>query len=185
VNGSVFDRLGFDDFRREFTGGPEEPVDRLTRILRPRGGTVADGLRLACINGVGLIVGFAALAIVAVITRLLQRIIDLPFVFSGFLTALVLLVVAVWIWYRYARAHGEAARARGREVRADVFGAVAASPFAGLAAFLACVGFFSLLLAMVTLSGTRALDALRQLGFALLFLGIALGNIVVARAASE
>jgi ABC-type multidrug transport system fused ATPase/permease subunit len=176
---------GFDDLRREFTGGPERPLDRVTRLLSPRGATVSDGIRLAVINALGLILGLATISLVALVTRVVRRVFELPFMFSGFLTAVVLIAIAAWVWYRYALAYGRLARERGREVRADVFGAVAATPFAVVAAMLLFFGFFSLFFAMITFSGGRALDAVRQMGFALLFAGIALGNVIVARAASE
>jgi hypothetical protein len=109
----------------------------------------------------------------------------LPFVFSGFATVAVIIGLALITWYRYATLHGRRARARGQTVRADVYGAIAGIPFAAVSAFLGVTGSISLLFGLVTFSGNRSLDALRQLGFAVFFLALALANIVIARAASD
>jgi hypothetical protein len=180
---TMFDRFGEES--REFTGGPASLTDRATRWLTPRGSAVTDGLRLAAVNTAGLIAGLAIVALVSIITRLFSRVVDLPVLLTGFVTVVFLVSAGAWIWYRYSIAYGRAARSRGREARADVFGAIAAAPFAVLALLLLSFGFIGMFFAVITFSASRAGDAFRQLGFAVLFFAIATATIVITRAASD
>lgn len=165
----------------DYSGGPQGSRDQFTQLISPRGGTVTDGLRLAAINGLGLI--FASL-IIGVIS-LAMRALDLPVILVGFGVAVVFIALAIFFWFRYAEAHGRAARARQRSVRPDVFGAVAAIPFAVVGLLLVASGLFGLFLAMVTFSLSRAGEGLQRLLFAIIFLGLAATNVIIARAASD
>ncbi len=168
-----------------YTGGPPTTRDRINDWLAPRGGPVVDGIRLAAINTVGLVLALAIVGIVSLLTRLLDAILPLPFIFTGFVTIMLLVVAALWFWYRYAEAYARAVRVRARSVRPDVYGAIAALPFVLLALVLVSVGLFSLFLAVITFSLSRAIDAFQQIIFAALFVGLALANVIVARAASD
>ncbi|HEX5165964.1 MAG TPA: hypothetical protein VFV93_11255 [Thermomicrobiales bacterium] len=153
----------------------------LLQLIRPRGGTVSDGIRLAAINGFGLIVSALLIGFISLILRWL----DFPVLLIGFGLVVILVAAAVVFWFRYASAHGKAARTSQRNVRPDVFGAIAAIPFALVGLFLVANGLFGLFLAMVTFSLSRAGDGLERLLFAVIFLGLAATNIIIARAASD
>lgn len=157
---------------------------RVVRWLRPRGAPVFDGLRLAAINIVGLIVAVVWVAVISVVTRLADRIVPVPVLFTGFFAVLIALGVGAWMWFRYGAAHGDAARASGADPKPNVFGAVAASPFAALAAILVSFSVMGFFFAAITFSGSRFVDALRQLGFAALFLAVAAANVAIIRASS-
>ncbi len=165
----------------DFSGGPQGSRAQITQLVAPRGGTLTDGLRLAALNGLGLILVALTIGLVSVVMRAL----GLPFVLVGFGVAVVCIALAVYIWFRYAEAHGRAARAKQRSVRPDVYGAVAAIPFALVGLLLVSSGLFGLFLAMVTFSLSRAGDGLQRLLFAVIFLGLAVANVIVARAASD
>jgi hypothetical protein len=153
----------------------------LLQLIRPRGGTVSDGIRLAALNGFGLIVSALLIGFISLILRWF----DLPALLIDFGLIVILVAAAVVFWFRYASAHGKAARALQRHVRPDVFGAIAAIPFALVGLLLASSGLFSLFLAMVTFSLSRAGGGLQRLLFAVIFLGLAATNIIIARAASD
>jgi len=165
----------------DYSGGPQGSRDQITQLVAPRGGTLTDGLRLAALNGIGLILVSLAIGLVSVVMRAL----GLPFVLVGFGVGVVCIALAVYVWFRYAEAHGRAARAKQRSVRPDVYGAVAAIPFALVGLLLVSSGLFGLFLAMVTFSLSRAGDGLQRLLFAVIFLGLAVANVIVARAASD
>ena len=168
-----------------YTGGPEQPRDQIIRILGPKGAPIADGVRLAVLNAVGLVAAMVIFVLVSLVTRVINHFTTLPFVFSGFATAVVVVGIALFFWYRYATLHGQRARARGQVVRADVYGAIAGIPFATVAAFLGVTATISLFFGLITFSGDRSLSALRQIVFAVFFLALALANIIIARAASD
>jgi hypothetical protein len=153
----------------------------LLQLIRPRGGTVSDGIRLAALNGFGLIVSALLIGFISLILRWF----DLPALLIDFGLIVILVAAAVVFWFRYASAHGKAARALQRHVRTDVFGAISAIPFALVGLLLASSGLFSLFLAMVTFSLSRAGGGLQRLLFAVIFLGLAATNIIIARAASD
>jgi hypothetical protein len=170
----------FDSAQR-FNGGPQPIYQRVRSILRPHGGTMTDGLRLAAINVLAIVVGL----IVVGISRVLDWLLPLPFLFTAFAITLALLVVGVVFWYRYATAHGRVARALGREVRPDVFGAIASMPFVVVSIFLLGTGAIELLFALISFSASRAGEAFVHLGWGMLFLGLTVVVVVVARAASD
>jgi hypothetical protein len=157
----------------------------LERWLAPRGGTVTDGARLAAINAVGLVVALLIVGVMSLLTRLLRHLLPLPFWFTGLVTLLILLALAVFIWFRFATAHGRAARASGRAVSPDLFGVIAAIPFVAVAVILTSSGLFGLFLSIITFSASRAGDAIQRLATALAFLLLAAGNVIIARAASD
>jgi hypothetical protein len=170
---------------RQFTGGPPSTLDRLRGIFAPRGGAVADGARLAAVNIIGLIVALILLAIVTVVARILDLILPVPVTLLSLAALAVLVAFAVYVAWRYAREYGRAARASGREIRADLFGAIGALPYAAISLMLFVFGLFGFLLSIITVSGDRALDSLQRLGFGLLFLLLAAAIIVVSRSASD
>jgi uncharacterized membrane protein len=165
----------------EYSGGPQSTRAQITQLMSPRGGTTSDGLRLAIINGIGLVVVALLIGIVSLITRA----VGLPNVLISFGTGIACIALAVFFWFRYAEAHGRAARARQNSVRPDVFGSIAAIPFAVVGLLLVSSGLFGLFLAMVTFSLSRAGAGLERLLYAIIFLGLAVGNVIVARAASD
>ena len=170
-----------DEFKSEYSGAPSGRRQRVVEWLRPRGGTLTDGARLAVIN-LALIV-LAALAFFAL--RLLDHFVGLPLLFSGFFIALVLIGAAAWFWHRYATAHGRAARERSRDRRPDLFGGVGALPFVFVGVLQTVNGVVRLLFAMVTFSAHRALGALATLGVGLAFFALVVALIVIARDAVE
>lgn len=165
----------------EYSGGPPGTREEIARLISPRGGTMTDGIRLAAINGVGLIVAAMVIGFASIITRA----VGLPHVLISFGIGVAWIALAVYVWFRYAAAHGRAARARQRGVRPDVFGSVAAIPFAVVGLLLVSFGLFGLFVAMVTFSLSRAGDSLERLLFAVIFLGLAAANVIIARAASD
>jgi hypothetical protein len=165
----------------DYTGGPQGTRDLLSQLMSPRGGSMSDGIRLAVINGIGLITGLLLIGL----AMLFARLIGLPHLIIGFVVGVVLIVVAVFFWFRYAEAHGKAARATQRSVRPDVFGAVAAAPFAIVGLMTVAWGLLGLFFAMVTFSLSRAGDGLERLLFAVILLGLAAANIIIARAATD
>ena len=165
----------------EYSGGPQSTRDQLVQIAAPRGGTMTDGLRLAILNGLGLILAALVIGIVSVFLRLL----DLPHVLIGFIVGVAFVALGVFVWFRYAEAHGRAARARQRRVQPDIYGAIAGLPFARVGLALVSSGLFGLFLGMVTFSMSRATDGFERLLFALIFAGLAAANIIIARAASD
>jgi hypothetical protein len=98
---------------------------------------------------------------------------------------LILLALGVFVWFRFATAHGRRARASGRSVRPDLFGGIAAIPFAVIAIILISSGLFGLFLSVLTFSASRAGDAIQRLAMALFFLLLAAANVIIARAASD
>ncbi len=169
----------------ERRGGPESVFDLLRRWLAPRGSVALDGVRLAAINTVGIVLTAVLLAIVSLLTRLVDGVIAIPFVLTGFVTVVACVTLGVFVWFRYATAHGNAVRQRRGTARPDVFGALASVPFVLIAAFLAVTGLLELLLGIVSFSLERALDAVRQTGLAVFFLVLAAATVVIARAASD
>lgn len=168
----------------DFSGGPESVTARITRWLRPGGGSVSDGVRLAAINTAGLVVAVLWVALVSLVARLLDSVLPVPVLLAGLVAVLVAVAVGVVIWYQYGTAHGNAARSIGADPRADVFGAIGAVPFIVIAAALLSIALLGLFFATITFSGARLAEALRQLGFAVLFLGIAAGSLLTIRSAS-
>lgn len=144
-----------------------------------------DGARLAALNVAGIVITAVLLAIVSLITRLIDNVVGVPFVLTGFVTVVGCVALGILVWFRFATAHGIALRQRRGNARPDVFGAIASIPFVLIAAFLAVTGLFELLLGVISLSLDRALDAVRQTGLAVFFLVLAAANIIIARAASD
>lgn len=167
-----------------YTGGPETFSRQVWGILAPRGGATADGARLAAINTAGIVGALVLLALASFVNRLINLIVGVPFVVTGFILVIVLTGLAGLIWYRYAGLHARVARQSSGRVRPDVFGGVAGLPFTAIAFFLIVTALLQLLFAIISFSGDRLIDALRQAGLALFFFALAAANIVVARAAS-
>ncbi len=165
----------------DFSGGPQGTRDQITQLMAPRGGTMGDGIRLSVINGIGLVVALLAIGVISLVARVLS----LPYVLISFIVGIAIVVAAIFFWFRYAEAHGRAARARQQSVRPDVYGAVAALPFAILGLLMVSFGLFGLFVAMISFSLSRAGDGLQRLLFAIIFLGLAAANIIVARAATD
>jgi hypothetical protein len=175
-----------DEFKREFgesefKGAPQARHKAVIEWLRPRGGTVTDGVRLAVINAVGLV----AAALLFFVLRLIGHFTSLPLVFSVFFVALALIAVGVWFWHRYAGAHGAAARQRGRTARTDLFAGIGALPFIFVAVLEIFNGVLRLLLALVTFSAHRALTAIETVGIGSVFFGLTIALILIAREAVE
>lgn len=165
----------------EYSGGPQSTREQIAQLMAPRGGTMSDGIRLAVINGIGLVLVALVIGLVSIVLRAL----DLPNVLISFVIGVACVALAVFFWFRYAEAHGRVARARQNHVRPDVFGSIAAIPFALIGLLLASSGLFGLFLAMVTFSLSRAGDGLQRLLFAIIFFGLAIANVIIARAASD
>jgi hypothetical protein len=165
----------------DFPGGPQGTRDQITQLISPSGGTMTDGIRLAVINGVGLVLALLLIGMVSLITRL----IGLPHVVISFIVGSGIVAAAIFFWFRYAEAHGKRARALQRSVRPDVFGAIAALPFALVGLLLLSFGLVGLFFAMITFSLSRAGDGLQRILFAVIFIGLAVANIIIARAATD
>jgi hypothetical protein len=172
-----------DEFKSEsqYSGAPVGRRDMVIEWLRPRGGTLTDGARLAAINLALIVVA----ALVFFLLRALQHFFGLPFLFSGFFAALVLIGAAAWFWHRYAAAHGAAARERSRDRRPDLFGGVGALPFIFVGVLQTFNGALRLLYAMITFSAHRALGALTTLGVGIAFFALTVALIVIARDAVD
>ena len=165
----------------DFSGGPQGTRDQITQLIAPSGGTMTDGIRLAVINGIGLVLALLLIGMVSLITRL----IGLPHVVISFIVGAGIVAAAIFFWFRYAEAHGKRARALQRSVRPDVFGAIAALPFALVGLLLLSFGLVGLFFAMITFSVSRAGDGLQRILFAVIFIGLAVANIIIARAATD
>jgi hypothetical protein len=165
----------------DFSGGQQGTRDQITQLMAPRGGTMTDGIRLAVINGIGLVTALLVIGLISLIARL----IGLPHVLISFVIGAALVAGAVFFWIRYAEAHGRAARASQLSLRPDVFGAIAALPFAILGLLMVLFGLFGLFVAMISFSLSQAGDGLQRLLFAVICLGLAATNIIIARAATD
>ena len=64
-------------------------------------------------------------------------------------------------------------------------GAIAALPFALVGLLLLSFGLVGLFFAMITFSLSRAGDGLQRILFAVIFIGLAVANIIIARAATD
>lgn len=170
--------LEFEDLR------PPEDNEFLD-WFRPRGATVADGVRLAIINTIFLVLLLIAVAVGSLFLRLVTWALPFPVIFPAFFVLVICLLFGLFFWYRYAQAHGSAALARGREVRPDVFGAIGAIPFIGIALLLISSGILAFFIAVITFSGGRTVDALARMLYGVIFTAAAAANIIIARAASD
>lgn len=168
-----------------YSGGPEPIPQQIWRMLAPRGRASTDGARLAAINAAGIIAALILLALASLVNRLINLVIGIPFVLTAALLVVALLVLAAIVWHRYARLHVRATRLAGSPLRPDVFGGVAGLPFTAIAFFLLVTAVLQILFAIISFSGERMIDALRQAGVSVLFFALAAANIVIARAASS
>jgi hypothetical protein len=167
-------KFNFDDFE-----GPAD--DRLSSWLRPSGSTVFDGVRLAAINVAFLIVLLLSVSLIALILRA----IGVP----GWVSSVTLVLLAIGglaifgaiVWTRYAESHHRLVQSRGRESRGDIFGAIAALPFVGLAFLLLASGVLSLFFSILTFDGGRTLDSLMRVLYGLLFGAAAAGTLIATR----
>jgi hypothetical protein len=98
---------------------------------------------------------------------------------------LLLLAAGAYIVYTYSVAHGRAARRNARAVRSDVFGAIAAIPFALIGIILMGNALLGLFFATITFSLSRAGDSAVRFAVSLLFFGLALATLLLARAAAD
>lgn len=171
-------KFNFDEFQRPDNQG-------FLDWFRPTGSTVVDGLRLAAINTAFLIVMLIATSVGSLILRLVSWVIPVPAIFPALLFIIAFAVFGLIVWQRFAAAHGNAARARGRQTRPDVFGAIGALPFIGMALLLLSSGVLSLFLAVITFSGGRSLDAVFRILYGGVFTLAAAANLIFARAAND
>jgi hypothetical protein len=155
------------------------------RLLAPTGGAFADGVRLATINTIFLIVAFAAAFILALLGRIIDWALPGPSIGPGLIVLGLSVVFALIVWYGYARKHGQLAQATGRSLHADRFGAIAGAPFGVLALLLLASGLFGLVISVVGLSFGGVSEALGRLIFAVLFGALAIGSVVIARVATR
>lgn len=170
--------FNFDEFQR-----PEG--EGFLEWFRPTGSTVVDGLRLAAINTVFLIALLIVASIGSLLLRVVNWVVPIPAIFPAFIVLIAFAVFGFVVWQRFATAHGEAAIRRGRQPRPDVFGAVGAIPFIGMALLLLSSGVLSLFFAVITFSGGRSVDALFRILYGGIFVLAAAANLIVARAASD
>lgn len=168
-----------------FTGGPEPIWQQAWRALAPRGGPAADGARLATINTVGIVAALVLLALASLVNRLINLVVGLPFAVMAVILAVVLIGLGGVVWYRYATAHTRAARLVGSSSKPDIFGGVAGLPFTAIAFFLLVTALLQILFAIISFSGDRLIDALRQVGLSVLFFALAAANIAIARTAAS
>lgn len=168
-----------------YTGGPESFSQQVWRILAPRGGATADGARLAALNAVGVFAALVLLALASLVNRLINVLVPLPFVITALVLVAGMIGVAGLVWYRYALLHARAARQTNGNVRPDVFGGVAGLPFTAIAFFLLVTALLQLLFAIISFSGDRLIDALRQGGVSVLFFALAAANIAIARITAD
>jgi len=154
------------------------------RMLAPTGGALADGLRLAAINGAFLIAALATAFVLAVIARVIRwALLPVPVVSPGVMVLILSVAFALIVWYRYARQHGRLVQASGRRAQPERFGAIAGAPFAVLAILLMLSGLFGLFISVIGLSFAGIGAAFGRLVFAVLFGLLAAGSIVIARLA--
>lgn len=152
--------------------------------LQPRGGPLADGMRLALINGVCLLLALVVLGLLALASRLAGWLFPAPSVFPAIFLIVLSVVLASLVWFRFGRAYRNAARARNLATQADVFGAIAAAPFIVFGLFLVASGLLGVFAAAITLSPGDVWNAFTRIGYGLLFGVIAIASVVVARVAA-
>lgn len=170
---------------QQFTGAPVSFVERVRTWFTPVGRPMLDGGRLAALNIVVMLGAFLLLAIMTLIDRIAGWLIPLPLVLPGFLVLLIVAAACLWIDWRYAGAYRRTSRRLGIAPQMDTFGIIASSPFIVIAVVLIGTGIFSLMLSVLTLSGSRFLDALGQVGYGVVFGALVGGIIYVTRLESE
>lgn len=170
--------FNFDEFQRPDGQGVLE-------WFRPTGSTVVDGLRLAAINTAFLVALLVVVSVGSLFLRVVSWVLPVPVVFPAFLAIIAFVVFGFIVWQRYAAAHGAAAAARGRQTRPDVFGAIGAIPFIGMALLLLSSGILTLFFAVITFSGGRSVDALIRILYGGIFALAAAANLIFARSASD
>ena len=170
--------FNFDEFQR-----PEG--EGFLEWFRPTGSTVVDGLRLAAINTTFLVALLLVASIGSLFLRIVSWVLPIPAIFPAFLVLIAFAIFGLIVWQRYAAAHGEAVLRRGKQPRPDVFGAIAATPFIGMALLLLSSGILSLFFAVITFSGGRSVDAIFRILYGGIFVLAAAANLIVARAASD
>lgn len=171
-------RFDFDEFQRPAAGG-------FIDWFRPTGSTMVDGLRLAAINTAFLIALVLVVSIGSLIMRIVNWVLPIPALFPAFVVVILAVVAGVIFWHRYADAHLEQALARGKQTKPDIYGALAALPFIGMALLLISSGILGLFFAVITFSGDRSFDSLMRMLYGVFFAGAAAANLIVARAASD
>jgi hypothetical protein len=173
--------LGVDESL--FRHGPA-PIRGVLGWLQPRGGPLADGLRLALVNGVCLVLVLLGLGFLALVSRVAGWLYPFPRLFPALVLVGVTAVLAAVVWYRFGRAYRNAARMRNLGTQADVFGAVAAVPFIVFGLVLVASGLLGVFAAAITLSPGAIWSAFTRIGYGLLFGVIAIASVVVARIAA-
>ncbi len=163
----------------------ESLLATVRRLLAPTGGALSDGLRLATINTVFLIVAFALAFFLALLGRVIDWVLPVPSIGPGIFVLGLSIVFALIVWYRYARTHGRLAQATGRSLHPDRFGAIAGAPFGILALLLLASGLFGLVVSVVGLSFGGVGEAFGRLVFAVLFGAMAAGSVIIARFATR
>jgi len=153
--------------------------------LQPRGGPLADGLRLAILNSGFLLAALLVLGMLALASRAIGWLFPFPTLFPALFMLGATALVAVFVWFRFGRAYRDAARQRGLGTQADIFGAIAAAPFVAFGLVLLASGLLGVFAAAITLSPGRAWDAFTRIGYGILFGVIALASVVVARVAAS
>jgi hypothetical protein len=170
--------FNFDEFQRPDGQG-------FLEWFRPTGSTVVDGLRLAAINTAFLIALLIVASIGSLFLRIMSWVVPIPVIFPAFLAIGAFAVFGLIVWQRFAAAHGAASKARGKQTRPDVFGAIGALPFIGMALLLLSSGILTLFFAVITFSGGRSVDALFRILYGVIFALAAAANLIFARAASD
>ena len=125
------------------------------------------------------------MSIGSLILRIASWVLPIPVIVPAFIVIVCVVIFGLVVWQRFAAAHRDAALARGKKTRPDVFGLIAALPFIGLALLLISSGILSLFFAVITFSGGRTVDALFRIMYGGIFALAAAANLIAARAASE
>lgn len=149
--------------------------------LRPTGGTLTDGLRLAVANGLFLVTALILSFVLAIVFRIVRLVVAVPSVNPGLVVLGLSILFGAIVWYRYGATHRNLAQATGRATNPDHFGLIAGAPFALLALLLLGSGLFGLLVSAAGLSLGGATGAAGRIVYAVLFGLLAVGSVVTAR----
>lgn len=144
-----------------------------------------DGARLAAINAAAIVCTLVLLALASLVNRLINLVVNLPFAITALLLVVVLVAIGGVVTFRYATLHARASRVAGGASKPDVFGAIAGLPFTAIALFLLATAVLRILFAIISFSGDRLIDALRQVGMSAFFFALAAATIVIARTATS
>ncbi|MEZ4568994.1 MAG: hypothetical protein R2849_01405 [Thermomicrobiales bacterium] len=151
------------------------------RWLRPTGGAVVDGARLAVVNGIVLLAALILSFVLVLLIRLIRIVIPVPAASPGVIVLVLSVVFGLVVWYRYARSHRRLAQAAGKRVNPDRFGIIAGLPFALLALMLLGSGLFGLAISTIGLNVGGMGAALGRIVFSILFGLMAVASVAIAR----